>query len=419
VSGGHCAEGVGLTSAAVRTGVGAVVVAILTVTAPACTNARDSDREASATPTPATTFRSSCEAALPADWQEAIEGSAVRTGGVSTVPLAVGRAGEVVAVRDNGDTRDLLLVGADKSVREIYAVPDPDQNDVGFIAMDDRWIVVGVDRIPRDANGVIPTLVRIDVLDRQAGSVRTVAQGQAPGDAAGAARLNSAALFRGKVYWIETNTSGAREEAILNTYDLAKGRVVTEESGAKGGVWAGTAGLTFGMFTGTPLPRGWARSRPDTEMNIAAPLPTPVADALGTGQDRLTLATDGTAYAWITGFDQGGTGVGWWSPQSGLVRVGGEVTGEVVPLPPETTVLPPLHVVGPYVVVGNGRDGDTPEQHTVATVVDTRSGAVTFLRNVVAGADGGTMAMRLANPRKAGASAVGVVRSDALSPLSC
>jgi hypothetical protein len=109
-------------STALRTRVGAVVIAVLTVAAPACTNARDSGREASATPAP--TVRPSCEAALPAAWQEVIESSAVSTGGVSTVPLAVGRAGEVAAVRDNGDTRDLLLVGADKSISEIYAVPD-------------------------------------------------------------------------------------------------------------------------------------------------------------------------------------------------------------------------------------------------------------------------------------------------------
>jgi hypothetical protein len=35
----------------------------------------------------------------------------------------------------------------------------------------------------------------------------------------------------------------------------------------------------------------------------------------------------------------GGTGVAWWSPGSGLVRVTGKVTGEVVPLPPNTTAL--------------------------------------------------------------------------------
>jgi hypothetical protein len=95
------------------------------------------------------------------------------------------------------------------------------------------------------------------------------------------------------------------------------------------------------------------------------------------------------------------------------VCVTGEVTGEVVP-------LAPVHVVGPYVVVGKGGDGDTPEQATFATVVDTRSGAVTFLPNVVGGADGGIIAMHLApNPGQGGASTLGVVRSVALPPLSC
>jgi hypothetical protein len=370
-------------------------------------------------PMPATTVRTSCEVALPAAWQEAIEGSAVSTGGVSTVPLAVGRAGEVVAVRDNGDTRDLLLIGADKSVREIYAVPDPELNDVGFVAMDDRWIVVGVERIPRDANGVIPMPIRIDVIDRHSGSVRTLAQGAAPGDAPSAARLDSVALFRGKVYWVETFTEGTRNGTVLTTYDLGKGRVETTESGAKAGVWANASGLSFGISTGTPLLDGWARLTAVAEVKIPAPLPTPVADELGTGRDRLTLVTDGTAYAWITGFDHGGTGVAWWSRESGLVRVTGEVSGEVVPLPPGTTVLPPVHVVGPYVVVGKSGVSDTPEQATFATVVDTRSGAVTYLHNEVAGADGGTIAMDLGKLRKVSASIPGVVRSDALPPLSC
>jgi hypothetical protein len=59
----------------------------------------------------------------------------------------------------------------------------------------------------------------------------------------------------------------------------------------------------------------------------------------------------------------GGTGVAWWSPGSGLVRVTGKVTGEVVPLPPNTTALPPVHVVGPYVVLGRGAGRDTQTPH--------------------------------------------------------
>jgi len=62
--------------------------------------------------------RTACEIPLPAAWQQAIENNRV-VSGASTMPLAVGPAGEVVAVRDNGDTRDVLLIGADKSVKEI------------------------------------------------------------------------------------------------------------------------------------------------------------------------------------------------------------------------------------------------------------------------------------------------------------
>ena len=118
-----------MTSVAVRVRLVALTTAILTVAAPACANKRDSETTATSTPTtaaePTPTTRQSCEAALPAAWQQAIDGSGVNTGGISNVPLAVGRAGEVVAARDTGDTRDLLLIGADKTVTEVYAVPDP------------------------------------------------------------------------------------------------------------------------------------------------------------------------------------------------------------------------------------------------------------------------------------------------------
>ena len=58
-------------------------------------------------------------------------------------------------------------------------MPEPNRNVVGFVAMDDRWIVVGVNRAPRGANGVLSTLTRIDVIDRRGGPVRTVVQGRA------------------------------------------------------------------------------------------------------------------------------------------------------------------------------------------------------------------------------------------------
>jgi hypothetical protein len=148
---------------------------------------------------------------------------------------------------------------------------------------------------------------------------------------------------------------------------------------------------------------------PRAEVRIPGPLPAPVGRAPGIGQDQATLATDGTAYSWLTGLDHDAIGIDWWTTGSALVRITGDA------LPSVTTSLPPMYVVGPYVVIGQGSRKDAAGQ-TATTVIDTRSGAVTYLREFVAGADGGTIALRMqAGP----AESVGVVRADALPPLSC
>ena len=386
---------------AVRGRVVAVAIAVLTVVAPACTNAREPD-PAPPQVTPSTvaawppTDRPSCEAALPAAWQQAIEGGAVSTGGVSNEPVAVGRAGEVAVARDNGDTRDLLLIGADKSVNQIYAVPEPNRNVVGFVAMDDRWIVVGVNRAPRGANGVLSTLTRIDVIDRRGGPVRTVVQSAEDDHRSGGKTLDSVALFGGKVYWI-TRAAFVDQTGTVSSYDLVTGAVADVPMGVGREVRTTAAGLT------------WVVEGTRAEVKIPASLPAPVAAAVGAGRDRMTLATDGTAYAWATGVDQGGTGVAWWSPNSGLVRVTDNL--------PLVNRLEPLYVDGPYVVLDRGRmDG---KYDTYATVVDTRSGGVTYLRAWVGGADGGTIAVGLGGTLKRLPSSAGVVRTDALPPLSC
>ena len=75
--------------------------------------------------------------------------------------------------------------------------------------------------------------------------------------------------------------------------------------------------------------------------------------------------------------------------------------------------LKAVWVVGPYVVVDRGHQ----DTDTSATVVDTRSGAVTSAAEFVTGADGGTIAMQLQENKFI--SFPGIVRSDALPPLSC
>jgi hypothetical protein len=373
----------------------------LLLTATACSNAADTEPVAASTTTtmaaPAGTTRPSCEIALPAAWRGAIDGSGVNTGGVANTPLAVGPSGEVAVARDNGTTRDLLLIAPDKSVKEIYPVPDPDKNRIGSLAIDDRWIVVGLDRAPRNANGVVPTLYRIDVIDRQDNSVRTVVEGSEDEYAKGGQTLDSVALFGGKVYWI-TRDKYTDDVGKVSSYNLGAGTI--EDTGMTGSDLRTTAaGLT------------WVVAGPHPEVKIPASLPPPVAEAVGTGQDLVTLTTDGTAYAWATGVEQGGDGIAWWSPDTGLVRVTGKLKmGRDQPAP--------VYVAGPFVVLDRGRDDNKFD--TFATVVDTRSGALTYLPDIVGGANNGTIAVGL-GPQllKKEPTNAGVVRTTALPALSC
>ena len=394
-----------MTSVAVRVRLVALTTAVLTVAGPACANTRDSDSTAASAPTtaaePTPTTRPSCEAALPAAWQQAIDGSGVNTGGISNVPLEVGRAGEVVAARDSGDTRDLLLIGADKTVAEVYAVPDPNLNRVGSVAMDERWIVVGVERAPRGANGIVPPLFRIDIVDRQGGPVRTAVQSPEEDLESGGATIDSVALFGGKVYWI-TRLTYVADTGTIKSYDLNTGAVADVSSGAMRNVRTTAAGLAWDV--------AWGQNGTRAELKIPDALPPPVAGALGTGQDQMTLATDGTAYAWFTGTDQGGTGIAWWSPTAGLVRITRKD-------PDGKSLLSPLYVVGPYVVIARGRQDQKFD--TSATIIDSRSGAVTYLRETVGGADGGTVAVGFGGNLKRLPTRAGIVRADTLPPFSC
>lgn len=125
----------------------------------------------------------------------------------------------MLAVRDNGDTRDLLLIGADRSVGVVYSVPEPNTYDIGYAGVDDRWIVIALDRIPRNSNGVLPTVKRIEIMYRADGSIRTI--DTAPDDAGS---IDSVALFQGRVYW-RTKDSFAADIGTVRSFDPDTGAV--------------------------------------------------------------------------------------------------------------------------------------------------------------------------------------------------
>ncbi|RDH74050.1 hypothetical protein DVS77_33750 [Mycolicibacterium moriokaense] len=389
---------------AVRAGVGAVAVLVVTAVAAACSGdpgAEQASPSTAAAEQPRT--RPYCETAVPAAWQRAIGGAAVDTGGVSNVPMAVNRRGEVAVSRDKAGARDVLLIGVDKTVTEIYPVPQPDENTVGSVAMDDRWVVVGVQRAPRGANGVTPQLVRVDVVDRQGGPARTVAEVSEQDLERGGKTVDSFTLFGGKVYWI-TRDGYADDNGTIRSFDLNTGAVTDVASGAMRNVRTTAAGLSWEV--------AWDQNEGNrVQLKIPDALPPPVAGAVGTGRDQFTLATDGTAYAWFTQSASSEPGVAYWSPDAGLVSITGR-------FPPVGKYLPtPLFVVGPYVVIDRGRIDQKFDTST--TVIDTRSGALIYLGERVGGANGGSIAVGFGGARKQLPTAAGAVRIAGLPPLSC
>lgn len=72
---------------------------------------------------------------------------------------------------------------------------------------------------------------------------------------------------------------------------------------------------------------------------------------------------------------------------------------------------------GGKVVIDRGRPDDDYE--TSATVIDTRSGALTYLRPSVGGADGGTIALGLGAPMKELPTSAGVLQADSLPAVIC
>lgn len=362
-------------------------VCVLATGAGCATGDRTADRASSPTE------RRWCPTALPGSWADALRAGLVDVGGVSARTLAAGPAGEVVAVRDNGSTRDVVLISADSGPKTLHAVPNPDQNDVQMAALDDRWLVIGVGYAPPDANGIIPAIERIDVIDRRGGQLRTIAQTDAQDRLSGRLTIDSVALYQGTVYWI-THDTFAANNGVLRSFDLADGSTADVATGSMAHVRATAAGLGWDVGRG---PGGTT-----SEVKIAATLPAEIAGAVGTGSELLTLATDGEVYAWLDDV----TGLAWWSPESGLVRVTGGAAGT-------GARLPDTWVAGPFVVIGAGN---------TASVVDVRSGAVAGLPAPVVDVDGGTMAMLL--PRspeggKLGPTMPAAIRTDLLSPMMC
>ncbi len=323
------------------------------------------------------------------------------------MPRAVGPAGEVVAARDTGTGRDLVLIRPDSSVTNasdtkvaaLYALPDPDVSVFGDVGIDDRWIVFAVEHLPRNANGVLPKVTRIDVIDRRTGKRRTVAA-QSVADAAVVPErnvLDTVTLSEGKVYWITHDTYNS-PTGVGHMFDPSTGVRTVVASGLIDDMTNGRSGA-------------WT--------NASAALPDAVA-ALPAG-DRASVGTDGNAYGWIGQESSGRTEIGYWSPQTGVVTVS-EVDGLDVDL---SSFARPVLVFDSFVILNAG--GAATSVGASAVLIDMRSGAVVELRSRSSGAydqfvasRGGTLAVGLTDgTSKQPGYQVGLIRANQLVPPAC
>ncbi|MDT5015623.1 MAG: hypothetical protein QOD39_1783, partial [Mycobacterium sp.] len=350
-------------------------------------------------------IRPSCEISLPGRWRQALEDGIVQTGGW-TEPLAVGPAGEIAASYDDRDSRRLLLIDPNDHVKIVYTVADPAIESVGFAALDERWIVVGVDRAftTRDAsrghlrddgefegpsNPRSPILDRIDVIDRKDGSVRTIMARPAaePADRRGFGAVASMALFDHTVYWT-TESNGA--DTVLRGYNLDTNEVADIASAER-----------LENLQSTPVGIAWTEGNevPRRVEHRVTDLPTALA-AAGAAPDDTSLVSDGTSYVWATE-----DGIAHWSPASGVNRV---ATIDIW-----RHGIGPVQVVGPYVIAGGSLHGSGE-----STILDTRSGAVMSVDARIVATGVGTVVVQVpANDYQA--PQINPVRLTDLPPLTC
>ncbi|MEP7020255.1 MAG: hypothetical protein ABI808_06360 [Pseudonocardiales bacterium] len=281
---------------------------------------------------PVTPPVTACTTTLPAAWTPA----ASTLGATSAIAIAVSSTGSVLATRDFGDKRDVVIVERGSAPRSIFTVPDPDQKTVDNGSLEGKWALVPVLRVPRNANGVIGTVAAIVLVDTTNGRTRTIETVTDAEHQAGHRTIDGAILRDGHVYW-DLRPSYASQAGTVLDYEIATGQRRTIFSGQVSAPEADVVRVFWGDGSA-------ASSAPAPE-----PLPPVVAAATRPARSRATLSTDGSYYAWV----DSKTRIGWWAP--------GAAAPTYVTLPadaaPGDDPSAGVIVAGPYVYL-NGETTD-------------------------------------------------------------
>lgn len=320
-----------LIAAAVVVSVAATVVAIETAshTHPAT--------HPTGTPSP-TPVTKSCVTSLPTSWRSALSRGTTTAAANTAFPLDVTSNGSVLVSRDFGNSRDVALVSATGVARRVYSIPSPDQYQVLRATVAGSFALIPVSRLPRAANGVIPVVIRIVLVNVQTGAARTVTAVGARDYKAGANTIDGATMSDGHVYY-DVRAHFASQAAAIHDYDIAThtDRVIATSPVE---VALGPALQARGVVWAPPYVGG---------VGVARPLPNEV--------DKSTdsLVGDDSSYAWIGP----GHRIAYWAPGMGVAkefRIAGATPTSLVT------------AAGPFVLYETNATG--------VRVLDTRSGAI-------------------------------------------
>lgn len=296
------------------------------------------------TPAPTTAVQSACRAVLPASWRTALAKGTTKVGAFSVLPLDVDSDGSVLVSRDFGTSRDVAVVAPDGRARSIYSIAAPNSNQVENGALDGKWAMIPVIGLPRFANGVDPTISRLEVVDVDTRATHTVAVDSDTTDAKHV--IDGAALLDGHVYYDVRPVYG-KQSGAMHEYDLASGtdRVIA----------SGSLGRPVLLGRGV----SWSVTPDGLHPQVRRAIPVLVTEDTNTTRPANALVTDGAAYAWV---DAAGR-IAWFGPGSTAPKRTARAAAGAAEVEA---------VVGPLVLFTDDADDARPVH-----ILDTRTGAVT------------------------------------------
>jgi hypothetical protein len=309
--------------------IAAAVVAVLAVAAGITALAQRHIASAPAKPVPVTNLPG-CKATLPRAWIQATRHPSRASG---WAVLDVATDGTALVARTDPSEVELDSLTSHRAVP--LAIPAGLRLESG--AFTGSYAVIGL------GSGI--QLERIDIVDvATRRTVRSVRVGSGDGSIS-----QQLAVSDGRVYWDERD-SGRAKDGVIRSYDIATGSRQVVYSGRYTAPGASAGGVY------------WSDPNGQVRIRIAAShLPSAVRDAT-TPISGVTLATDGTRYAW---YDAAHRRIGW--------SDGSEVRYVSTPRLPVTHHVPAgIAVAGPYVFFADN-------SRYYGGVVDMRTGAVADL----------------------------------------